>query len=102
MQIKLSTLAVVMGLGLALPQIYGLLKPSSFATRVRQFPRSLPIGVALMLLGTAWFLYYFDLESISDFADYKNWLLLPAFAAVGVGSCLFVQDFLAVRGLAVV
>lgn len=54
-----------------------------------------------MLLGTAWFLYNLSQESIADFAAFKN-LLLLGFAAIGLGSCIFVQDFLAVRGLAVV
>jgi hypothetical protein len=54
-----------------------------------------------MVLGTAWFLVNLSQESISDFAAYKNILFL-GFAAVGIGSCIFVQDFLAVRGLAVV
>lgn len=101
MEIKLSTLAVVMGMGLAIPQIYGLVKPVKFAAKVRQFPRSVPIGVGLMLLGTGWFVYYLNLEAISDFAAYKS-VLLAGFAAVGVATCFFVQDFLAVRGLAVV
>lgn len=101
MEIKLSTLAVVMGLGLAIPQIYGLMNPAKFAAKVRQFPRSLPIGIFLMLLGTGWFVYYLSLESISDFASYKT-VLLGGFAAVGIASCAYVQDFLAVRGLAVV
>jgi len=101
MQIKLSILAIIMGLGLAVPQIYGLLKPAAFAAKVRKFPRSLPAGIFLMLLGTAWFVYYLNQESISDFASYKQ-VLLGGFAAVGIASCIFVQDFLAVRGLAVV
>ncbi len=101
MQISLSTLAIIMGLGLAVPQIYGLMKPAAFAAGVRKFPRSLPWGVALMLLGTGWFIYYLNLESISDFAAYKP-VMLAGFAGVGVASCIFVQDFLAVRGLAVV
>jgi len=101
MQIKLSTLAIVMGFGMALPQAYGLANPKEFAARVQKFPRSLPVGIFLMLLGTAWFVYYLSLESISDFANYKN-VLLGGFAAVGISSCVFVQDFLAVRGLAVV
>ena len=54
-----------------------------------------------MVLGTVWFLYNLSQESISDFAAYKN-ILVALFAAVGIGSCIFVQDFLAVRGLAVV
>ena len=101
MTLKLSTLAILLGLGLGLPQIYGLMKPAAFGAAVRKFPRSLPWGYALTLLGTAWFLWNLSQESIADFASYKN-LLFAAFAAIGIGTCFFVQDFLAVRGLAVV
>ncbi len=101
MTVNLSILALVLGLFLALPQLYGLAKPAEFAASLRKFPRSLPWGYFLMLLGTAWFLFNLSLESISDFAAYKNFLF-AGFAGVGIGSCIFVQDFLAVRGLAVV
>ena len=70
--LKLSTLAILLGLGIGLPQIYGLLKPKDFAAAVRKFPRSLPWGYALTLLGTVWFLWNLSQESISDFASYKN------------------------------
>ena len=98
---KLSTLAIVLGLGVGLPQIYGFVNPTRFAAAVRRFPRSMAWGYALMLLGTAWFIFNLSQESISDFAAYKN-ILFAGFAAVGIGSCIYVQDFLAVRGLAVV
>ena len=101
MTLKLSTLSILLGLGMGLPQIYGLVKPAAFAAAVRKFPRSLPWGVALMLLGTVWFVWNLSQESISDFAAYKTPLMV-GFAAIGVGACIFVQDFLAVRGLAVV
>jgi hypothetical protein len=101
MELKLSTLAVLLGLGFGVPQIYGVMKPAAFAVSVRKFPRSLPWGIVLMLLGTGWFVWYLNQESISDFAVYKP-ILLVGFAGVGVASCFFVQDFLAVRGLAVV
>jgi hypothetical protein len=101
MTVNLSILAIVLGLGMALPQIYGLMKPAEWGAAVRKFPRSMGWGYALMLLGTAWFLFNLSQESIADFAAYKN-LLFAGFAAVGIGSCIFVQDFLAVRGLAVV
>src|SRR5215471_8533100 len=101
MTFKLSTLAVVLGLGMGLPQIYGLMKPAQFGAAVRRFPRSLSWGFVLMILGTVWFLYNLSQESISDFASYKGVLYL-LFAAIGIGSCIYVQDFLAVRGLAVV
>jgi hypothetical protein len=101
MTLKLSTLSILIGLGLALPQIYGIIKPNEFAASVRKFPRNIPIGIALVLLGTAWFLWILDGEAVSDFATYKS-LLMILFGAVGVGTCIFVQDFIAVRGLAVV
>jgi hypothetical protein len=99
--INLSTLAIILGLGLALPQLYGLANPAGYSAALRKFPRSLPWGIALMLLGTGWFLYNLSEESIADFASYKN-VLMSVFAAVGIGACVFVQDFLAVRGLALV
>ena len=101
MTLKLSTLSILLGLGLGLPQVYGLLKPAAFAAAARKFPRSIPWGIALMVLGTAGFLWNLSQESIADFASYKN-VLFAGFAGVGLGTCIFVQDFLAVRGLAIV
>jgi hypothetical protein len=101
MTLKLSTLAIALGLGMGLPQIYGIVNPQKFAASVRRFPRNIPIGVVLMLLGTAWFLWNLNQESISDFNAFKPYMMI-GFAAVGVGACIFIQDFLAVRGLAVV
>jgi hypothetical protein len=97
---KLSLLAILLGTGLGLPQIYGLANPQKFAASVRRFPRNLPVGICLMLLGTAWFLWNINSEPVADFSAYKP-AMMTAFAAVGILSCLFVQDFLAVRGLAV-
>ncbi len=90
---------VVLGLGAVLPQIYGLMKPAAYAGALRRFPRSTTIGVTLTLLATAWFLFNLSQESIADFAAYKG-VMYVLFAAVGIGSCVFVRDFLAVRGLA--
>lgn len=101
MTLKLSTLSIALGLGFGLPQIYGIVKPTAFAAAVRKFPRSVPWGVALMLSGTAWFLWNVTQETNAEILSYKSYLI-PGFAAVGIGSCIFVQDFLAVRGLAVV
>jgi hypothetical protein len=97
---KLSLLSILLGLGLAAPQVYGLVKPAAFTAAARKFPRHLPTGIILMLLGTAWFVWNVKVEPIADFAPMKPYMM-AAFAAVGVGACFFVQDFLAVRGLAV-
>lgn len=101
MHVTVSTLAVTMGLVLGLPQIYGLLKPAAFGGAVRKFPRSLPWGYALMLIGTLWFVWNVKQEDNSDFATYKPMMLI-GFTVVGVAVCVFVTDFLAVRGLAIV
>src|SRR5476649_2617519 len=98
---KLSLLSILLGLGVSLPQVYGLAKPAKFAAAVRKFPRNLPVGIALMLLATGWFLWIVNQEPIADFSVFKPYMM-AAFAAVGILSCIFIQDFLAVRGLAVV
>jgi hypothetical protein len=98
---KLSLLSILLGLGVAVPQVYGIANPQKFAAAVGKFPRNLPLGIALMLLGTAWFVWNVHNESVSDFASFKPAMMI-GFVAVGVLSCIFIQDFLAVRGLAVV
>ena len=98
---KLSLLSILLGVGMSVPQIYGLAKPVQFAAAARKFPRNLPAGIFLMLLGTAWFLWIVNAEPIADFTSFKPYMMI-GFAAVGILSCVFIQDFLAVRGLAVV
>lgn len=97
---KLSTLAILLGLGMGSLQVCGLVNPKGFAAAVKKFPRNFAVGVVLMLLATAWFVANVNQEADSDFAAMKP-VLMGAFAVVGVGSCIFVQDFLAARGLAV-
>ena len=97
---KLSLLAILLGVGVGLPQVYGLLHPAGLAAAERKFPRNLPAGVLLMLLATVWFAWNVNVEPIADFSAFKPYML-GAFIAVGILSCIFVQDFLAVRGLAV-
>jgi hypothetical protein len=98
---KLSLLSILLGVGVGLPQVYGLAKPAQLAAAARKFPRNLAAGVVLMLLGTAWFVWLVNNEPIADFSAFKPYMM-AGFVAVGVLSCIFVQDFLAVRGLAVV
>jgi hypothetical protein len=101
MQISLSTLAVILGLGVAALQVFGLAKPAAFTEAARKFPRSMGAGVFLMLLGTVWFVYNLSLESIADFAAFKGYLMM-GFAAIGILTCIFVRDYLGARGWGVV
>jgi hypothetical protein len=98
---RLSLLSILLGLGVSVPQIYGLAKPKQFAAAARRLPRNLPAGIALMLLATAGFVWNVNVEPIADFSAFKPYMM-AGFTAVGILACIFVQDFLAVRGLAVV
>lgn len=98
---KLAMLSTALGLGVCVPQLIALAKPQAVAGAIRQFPRSLAWGYVLMGIGTVWFLWNLSLESVADFAAYKKYMYL-GFALAGLLTCIYVQDFLAVRGLAVV
>ncbi len=97
---KLSTLSILLGAVVALPQIYALASPKGFTASARAFPRSIAWGYLLMALATGWFLYNVNAEEIADFANIKRGLMF-AFGAIGIGTCLYVSDFLAIRGLAI-
>jgi len=97
---KLSTLSILLGVGVALPQLYALANPKGFTASARAFPRSIMWGYLLMALATGWFLYNVNAEEIADFATIKRGLMF-AFGAIGIGTCLYVSDFLAIRGLAI-
>ena len=55
LHLNLSTVAAGVGLLYALPHIFGILKPASFAAAMRKFPRSAPIGWVLTLGATCGF-----------------------------------------------
>ncbi len=100
MAIKLSTLSIFLGALVAGAGLCGLLLPARFAAMARKFPRSLPIGYVLTLGGTAWFMWNVSHESLADFESLKPFLF-TLFIGVGLGTCFFVHDFLAVRGFSV-
>ena len=97
---NLSTLAIGLGLIFALPALYGVLQPAAFARLARQFPRYTPVGWVLTLIATVWFLYWVSLETVQDFKPMKPFLYL-LFGGVGIGTCVYVRDYLPVRGLAI-
>jgi hypothetical protein len=101
LSMKLSTLSICLGLGMAALNLIGLLKPAEFGAAARKLPRSVPLGYVFMLLGTAWFIWNVKGESLADFEELKKYLYV-LFAGVGIGACVFVTDFLGARGLAVV
>lgn len=98
---KLSVFAVILGAVVSGVQLIGLARPAAFGASVRKFPRSLPWGYVLVAAATLWFLYNLSLESVADFAAYKP-MMFGGFALVGALVCIFIPDFLSVRGLALI
>src|SRR5205814_1385813 len=67
MTVKLSLLAICMGLFVALVNLAGLLAPDAITAIARKFPRNTFIGYLLMAIGTVWFVYNVSIESLADF-----------------------------------
>jgi hypothetical protein len=100
MAVNLSTLCICLGIAFAALNLIGLVSPTAFGAGARKFPRSLPVGYALTLGGTMWFMWNVFHEPLADFENLKP-MLFTLFIGVGLGTCFFVRDFLAVRGLAI-
>jgi hypothetical protein len=101
LSMTLSTLSILLGAVVAALNLFGVLKPAAFAASARKFPRDASIGTVLVVLATGWFAWNLSKESIADFENLKPFLY-ALFVGVGIGTCIFVRDFLAARGLAVV
>ena len=99
-KMTLSQLAILLGAGIAIPQVWALMKPAEASAALRKFPRSEAWGYLLMAIGAGWFLYRLNQEAIAEFAAYKSYMLL-GFGAVAVAACFFVPDYLAVRGMCI-
>ena len=98
--ISLASLSVLIGGFLVAVSGYSLAKPAAVGQALRGFPRANLPGYVLMLAATAWFLWNIKIEDMADYREIKHWFYI-GFGVVGIGSCIFLRDFLAVRGLAV-
>ena len=99
-QISLANLSVLLGVFLAALSGYSLARPAAVGQAMRAFPRANAPGYVLILAATAWFLWNIQSEDMADYREIKHWFYI-GFGAVGIGSCIYLRDFLAVRGLAV-
>ena len=97
----LATLTILIGIVIALPQVYGLIKPGELSIFARGLARNRIAGYVLIFIGAVWFLRVLEHETLADFEVYKSKMQI-FFVLLGVGACVYLKDFLAVRGLAVV
>jgi hypothetical protein len=99
MELPLSLVSTLLGLAILLPAAAAFAMPASLSGPIKGFHRAVGIGCVLIVLATVWFVYNLKVESIADFEPMKPYLMM-ILVALGVGTCLFLQDFIAVRGLA--
>lgn len=72
-----------------------------WADKMRQvFLRSTKASIIIFGIASVWFLWNVAHLGESDFGQYRGWLLI-LFGLVAVGSFVYLKDFLAVRGLAI-
>ena len=99
-EITLSTLSLILGAGALGGGVWGLTQEATVRELLKGYPRNNNVGYATILAGMVWFLYILGGESMSDFEQFRtifNVLLI----GTGVGACVYLKDYLAVRGTAV-
>ncbi len=99
-QINIAHLSVFLGLFFMAISSYAIIKTDDFAQSLKLFPRANAPGYIFMLAATFWFLWNIKTENMADYKDIKHWFYI-GFGVVGIGSCFYLRDFLAVRGVAV-
>ena len=84
----LATLTILLGIAIALPQVYGLLKPDELSTFARGLARNRIAGYVLISIGTVWFLRVLEHETLADFEVYKSKMQF-FFVLLGIGACVY-------------
>lgn len=98
--LSLFSATLLTGLYLILRGALFLVNPQGLEERVRAFPRSQLAAYVLCGIGGAWFLYKISQLGEADFGNFSQYLIL-FFGAILVGAFIWVRDFLAVRGAAI-
>lgn len=99
-EISLATLSMILG-ALALGSgVWGMMAREQALDFTKGFPRNDNAGYFTIIAAMVWFLLILKGESMSDFERYRlhfNVFIL----ATGIGACVYLKDYLAVRGSSV-
>jgi hypothetical protein len=97
---SLRTVGLVAGLGLVAAHAFALLRTDWTIGKLREFPRSYPIGVFLFLLAAAWAFWLAATMDLGEFSPNRT-LICGAILAAAVMVPLFAEEFLAVRAVGI-
>lgn len=99
-EVSLSNLSLILGVLALAKGIWGFTSSTKAIEFVKAFPRNDNAGYVTILAAMVWFLLILKSESMSDFERYR--IHFNVFILVtGIGACIYLKDFLAVRGSAV-
>ena len=97
---SLRTVGLVAGLGLVAAHAFALLRTDWTIGKLREFPRSYPVGVFLFLLAAAWAFWLAATMDLGEFSPNRT-LICGAILAAAVMVPLFAEEFLAVRAVGI-
>lgn len=97
---SLRTVGLVAGLGLVAAHAFALLRTDWTIDKLREFPRSYPVGVFLFLLAAAWAFWLAATMDLGEFSPNRT-LICGAILAAAVMVPLFAEEFLAVRAVGI-
>ena len=97
---SLRTVGLVAGLGLVAAHAFALLRTDWPIGKLREFPRSYPVGVFLFLLAAAWAFWLAATMDLGEFSPNRT-LICGAILAAAVMVPLFAEEFLAVRAVGI-
>ena len=97
---SLRTAGIVAGLGLVAAHAFALLRTDWTIDKLRQFPRSYPVGLSLFLLAAAWAFWPAAAMDLGEFSPNRT-LICGAILAAAVMVPLFAEEFLAVRAVGI-
>ena len=100
LEISLATLSLILGAVAVLKGVMGFMGGDKVRDFISGFSRNNTAGYVLILAAMVWFLFILKDENMADFENLRT----PFYVFIlltGIGSCLYLKDFLAVRGAAV-
>ena len=99
-EISLANLSLILGIIAVAKGLWGFAASEKAIEFAKAYPRNNNAGYVTILAAMVWFLLILKGESMSDFERYRihfNGFIL----ITGIGACIYLKDYLAVRGTAV-